>query len=226
MSVKADHRQIERQINCLIVFMVENGLADDQSFAFSRDNGNRIEVTFEKSDEVWIALKDIQYEEIYQQLAMEGAYNLRMLDGALIQMMYEFSGRELQRHRLAFYPSPHLDEFQNTPDIYLDDDVNAGVVARSVVPFPVRFDFNAMVEIHQEILHPKTHLTLGQYQHCRIPVSSPLTPHRFVDFILRSFYHTSSDRYAENLPVERLESFCESITDRERGVIHVNVPRT
>lgn len=224
MPVKADHRQIEDQINRLIVFMVESGLADDQSFAFSRDKGDRTEVTFSKSDEVWIALKDIQYEEIYLQLAIEGAYNLRMLDGALIQMMYEFAGRELQRHRLAFFPSPHLDEFQNTPEIYLDDEVNAGVVARNIVPFPVRFDFNAKVELHQEIVHPKTHLTLGQYKYCRIPVSSPLTPHRFVDFILRSFYHTSSDRYAENLPTERIETFRESITDRERSVLHVNVP--
>lgn len=225
MALSADYRQIERQINSLIVFMVENGLADDQSFAFSRPNGDRIEVTFDKSDEVWIALRDIQYEEIYLQLALEGAYNVRMLDGALIQMMYEFSGRELQRHRLAFFPSPYLDEFQNTPEIYFGDDLYAGIVARNIVPFPLRFDFNAEVELHEEIVHPKAHLTLGQYKDCRIPVSSPLTPHRFVDFILRSFYHTSSNRYAENLPKEKVETFRESITRDEQRVLHVNVPR-
>ena len=62
-----------------------------------------------------------------------------MLDGALIQMTYEFSDKKLRRHRLAFFPSPHLEEFQNNPDIYLDDEIYADVVAKNIVSFPVRF---------------------------------------------------------------------------------------
>ena len=146
-----------------------------------------------------------------------------MLDGGLIQMMYEFSNETLQRHRLAFFPSPHLEEFQNNPDIYLADEVYADVVAKNIVPFPARFDYDAREGIHQELVHPKSHLTLGQYEHCRIPVTAPLNPARFIDFILRNFYHTAFIRYADKLP-NYGDSFAESILPSERRVIHVVVP--
>jgi hypothetical protein len=42
-----------------------------------------------------------------------------MPDGAIIQMMYVFKNDSLERHRLTFFPSPNLEEFQNNPDIYL-----------------------------------------------------------------------------------------------------------
>lgn len=78
-------------------------------------------VTFQNAEHVSTALKDLEYGEIYKRLVLSRAYNVKMLDGALIQLMYEFAGRTLTRHRLAFFPAPHLDEFQGSPDIYLED---------------------------------------------------------------------------------------------------------
>ena len=104
----------------------------------------------------------------------------------------------LQRHRLAFFSSPHLDDFQNDPEVYLDDELYADVVARSVVSFPLRFDYHDRGD--QELVHPKSHLTLGQYRNCRIPVSAPMSPFWFMDFVLRNFYHTAFLRYADRLP--------------------------
>ena len=51
------------------------------------------------------------------------------------------------------------------------DEIYADVVGREVVPFPLRFDYDARVK-KQEVYHPACHLTLGQYTNCRIPVSS------------------------------------------------------
>lgn len=101
------------------------------------------------------------------------SYNMRMLDGALIHMMYRFRNNQLEAHRLAFFPSPFLGEFQNNPEIYLEDEIYAEVIMRNIVPFPLRFDFDCREEVVVEMYHPKSHLTLGQYQNCRIPVSSP-----------------------------------------------------
>ena len=219
--------RILNHINELITYLVKISLADDQCFAFQRPDRRSdrdiVQVTFAGAEHVSIALRDRSYKEIYQHLKQERAYNLKMLDGALIQMMYAFAGEMLQRHRLAFFPAPHLEEFQNNPDIYQDDEIYADVIAKNIVPFPVRFDYDARDGNYQEFVHPKSHLTLGQYEHCRIPVTSPMMPGRFIDFILRNFYHTASARYADGLPAQG-GSFAESILPAERNVVHIVVP--
>ena len=209
-----------RAINRLVAYLLETSLADDQSFAFQLTGSNStVEVTFGEFGYVSIALKNLAYREIYYQLVQDHAYNAKMLDGALIQMMYRFSNGTLQSHRLAFFPSPDLEEFQNNPDIYNEDEIYADVIARNIVPFPLRFDYNAQ-EGH---IHPKSHLTLGQYEHCRIPVTRPLTPSRFIDFILRNFYHTAFNKYADSLPSLR-DSFDKSIRPEEERIVHIMVP--
>ena len=216
--------QIYVQINGLVEHLVEIGLSDDQCFAFRRPAVDNLEeITFENSSIVSYAMRDIAYDEIYRRFVDGRAYNLKMLDGALIQMMYTFEGTALHSHRLAFFPAPHLEEFQNNPEIYLEDEIYADVVAKNIVPFPVRFDYDSRESVHQELLHPKSHLTLGQYEHCRIPVTAPLTPWRFLDFILRNFYNTAFDRYSEGIQTYR-DSFDTSISPAEKSVVHIVVP--
>ena len=53
-----------------------------------------MEVTFPQAEHVSIALKDRSYDEIYTHLVQERAYNARMPDGAVIQMMYVFEVTE------------------------------------------------------------------------------------------------------------------------------------
>lgn len=215
--------QIKTWINDLITYLVKISLADDQCFAFQRPGRNNlVQITFGGAEHVSIALRNRPYGEIYLQLVQERAYNVRMLDGALIQMQYAFDAGTLLRHRLAFFPAPHLEEFQNNPDIYQDDEIYADVVARNIVPFPVRFDYDVR-DSQQELEHPKSHLTLGQYENCRIPVTAPLTPFRFIDFILRNFYHTAFARQADGLPVQD-DSFAESIRPAEQDIVHIVVP--
>ena len=73
---------------------METGLADDQRFAFQKSvDGNLHEVTFEGSEHVPFALRNRPYEEIYRHLHQQRAYNVKMLDGALIQMMYNLFRR-------------------------------------------------------------------------------------------------------------------------------------
>ncbi len=216
--------QIESQINRLIKFLVARGLVDDQRFAVQRRiSGNLVQVTFGAADRVSVAMRDRSYDQIYWSLVQERAYNVKMLDGALLQMMYVFGRGTLQQHRLAFFSAPHLEEFQNNPDIYLSDEIYADVVARNIVPFPLRFDYDAREDQYRELLHPKSHLSLGQYENCRIPVTAPLTPYRFLDFVLRNFYHTASASHMESLPKQD-GSFPESILPSERGVVHIGIP--
>lgn len=210
-------------INQILRYLVECGLADDQNFAFRRPlRGGGEEIAFAGSDAVSVALRNRAYVRTYEQLVDAGAFNAKMADGALVQMMYAFIGRRLTRHRLAFFPSAHLDEFQRAPEVYLYDEVLADVVGRTTVAFPFRFDYDTRGD-HQPIVHPKCHLTLGQFPECRIPVSAPVTPARFMDFVLRNFYDTEAYRNADGLPVDGA-SFGESIHPEERRVVYVTVP--
>lgn len=146
-----------------------------------------------------------------------------MIDGALIQIMYKFHENSLQSHRLAFFPSPYLEEFQNNPEVYEEDCIYADIIKKNIVPFPLRFDFDCRKEVVVAIDHPQSHLTLGQYHNCRIPVSAALTPSIFIDFILRNFYNTAYNEYSEKISKYN-EVFINTIEKSEQDLSHIQLP--
>lgn len=171
-----------------------------------------------------IAMHNVSYKEIYSALSENKLYNFKMMDGALIQMIYEFRKNELLSHRLAFFPSPFLEEYQNNPEVYEQDDIYADILRREIVPFPIRFDYDHSDKKHLIIKHPKSHLTLGQYKNCRIPVSAPLTPYLFLGFILRNFYYTAFDNVSNELKF--VGEYCdETIHHQEKSVSFLQLPK-
>jgi hypothetical protein len=215
---------IQDQINKTVIYLVRVGLAADQNMAYLRYAGNNsMEVTFPGSENISLAMKDRSYSEIYENLVQERAFSAKMPDGALILMRYLFYSGVLQRHNLCFFPAPHLEEFQSNPEIYLEDELYADIVAKNIVPSPFRFDCDCRNNIAKPVEHPKSHFTLGQYENCRIPVSTPVMPYRFVSFVLRNFYHTAYTKYADEMPHFH-DSFDETITPPERELIYFQIP--
>lgn len=218
--------QLVDEINNLVAYLVQTSLANDQNCVFEKQlSSSRFEVTFPNANRFSVALRNQSYSHIYDIMAEDRIHVVKLLDGALIQMQYLFESGELEQHRLAFFPSPHLEEFQNNPNVYLEDEMYADVVARNIVPFPVRFDFDRRNGRWKELEHPKSHLSLGQYQNCRIPVSSPIGPSTFIEFILRNFYNTAFHQCADGIP-KAASYFDESILPSEKDVVHVQIPTT
>lgn len=116
-------KSIKEDIDGLISELIGKGVCDDSNFSAIRSSGSKVDVTFSGSEHVSIALGDIEYTEIYRELADKRSYNMRLVDGALLQMMYRIEGDELLQHRLAFYPSPSLLPFQDDPDAYMRDEL-------------------------------------------------------------------------------------------------------
>ena len=223
MSNASSVNEIVSQINALTGWLIEQQFSDDQNFAFPRElPDGSMEVVFEGSRYVSAAMKNRTYVEIYNEFTVERVYNVKMLDGGLIQMLYHFRNNEIVRHRLAMFPSPNLDAFQNEPELYMDDEIYADVVARNVMPIPLRFDFDTTVDPVEQPNHSISHLTLGQFENCRIPVSSALTPFWFVHFILRNFYN-SAYLNSQTLPTSTF-GFPECIRREERAVAHLVIP--
>lgn len=216
--------EMRHQVQALTIDLIGLSLCNAQNFPSLRNIGqDTYEISVHSLTGFGNILRNVPYSHIYNEIASANAYNIKMLDGALVQIMYRFIRDDISAHRLAFFPSPYLEEFQNNPEIYINDEVYAEVVRRDIVPFPLRFDFDSNDEIYRELDHPKSHLTLGQYKNCRIPVCAPLTPYHFISFILRSFYHTAYSKYSDNIR-QHSQSFFETISNSEKDIIHVQVP--
>ena len=214
-------RQTLKQVNELTEALVGLSLSNEQNFPATHGATNAtFEITVSTAAGMSVALKNVAYRDIYAELEKARCFNIKMLDGALISLRYRFKAGVVCEHSLSYFPSPDLEHFQNEPEIYLEDEIYADVIARNIVPFPVRFDFSDDPEKFVDVHHPSSHLTLGQYENCRIPVDSPLGPLAFGGFILRNFYNTAFRKYSEKIPTSKL-AFFKTISKNERKIPHV-----
>lgn len=177
----------------------------------------------------WISeyLKLDKYSEIYSKIDNSSNYNLRFLDGWIIQMMYRFDNNwnDLLEHRLSFYPNIDFIEQNNDQeeDIYWLRKFWDLIYQDNIVS-PIRFDYNSDNNIFKEYEHSYSHATIGWYKNCRISVFWPLTPFDFIDFILKSFYfQIYKDIFLWKDILKSSFYFNENITDLEKTKIHFNL---
>ncbi len=217
-------RRTKSDLDGLLSSLIKSGVIDDQNFPVLRQlSTHEWEVSFVGADHISIAMGDIAYEEIHHELAAKRSYNAKLIDSGLLQLSYRFQDDRLTNHRLAYYPSPSLRPFRDDPDSYMSDERFLDIVSRRMVPFPIRFDYDTAAA--QEIDHPHCHLTLGDVQGCRIPVSAPLSPRWFIEFVLRNFYKTDRYDLVGCLPDHRPGShFKSTITPKETRLIHMVIP--
>lgn len=216
--------RIKTQIDDLVGLLVEENLSVLQHYSVLRGNVDKdCQVSFPYDSEISIALRNQPYREIFPQLVKNRAFTVMMRDRALIQMMYMFSNGELLRHRLAFFPVPAHDQGEFDSSGFESDESFSEGVNVGAIPFPVRFDLDYREGVAHTADHPKSHLTLGQYNGCRIPVTAPVTPSAFLNFLIRNFYHSDFLKIRNNFP-DGDTVFPESILPVEREMIHVSIP--
>jgi hypothetical protein len=217
---------ILKEIKITTQEITKMGLSIDNKNPIINKTGTK--VTWENQMDLSHALKNVPYIEKYKTLEKDRNFNFKMLDGALVQMMYEFngSGRKLISHRLAYFPSTILERYDDAhkeyETTYLVDSEFHDVREKNVIAFPIRFDYNSSEKIFREIEHPYSHATFGEYEHCRIPVNSPLTPSIFINFILRNFYNHAL-REKNRLFKISDERFDDTITKKETNILHFNI---
>jgi len=216
-----DYRSIHSQINTITQRLISVGLSVRQKFPSCSSIGrDSYEIAYPGMRDLSVVLRNVEYTEVYQELDNSENYNVKMIDGALLQLLYTYKNSNLSSHRLAFFPSPFLHDFQNEPEIYEEDEIYADIIAKNILPVPVRFDYDP--DNYEELDHPKCHLTLGQFKNCRIPVCSPITPSVFIAFILRSFYNTAFKKFTDDLNFSS-NLFDETIAPTEKKIIHLAI---
>lgn len=167
-----------------------------------------------------IALKDVAYDDIYTELESNELFHIKLPDGGLLVFQYAFdAGGDLRKHRLGFFPSPTLPTVEEAPELYQYDELYGDILSKQIVRFPIRFDFDP--KNYRPIYHAHSHLTLGQFQNCRIPVTHAVSPNGFLLFVLRNFYHQLYLRHSNVF--EKKLAICMTascITAKERGLPH------
>ncbi|MGL5900620.1 MAG: DUF2290 domain-containing protein [Lactobacillaceae bacterium] len=193
--VKSDIKKLEKEIHSLTSKLIECGITVKQNYpsTFQKNVSSNVRTClgikstdFEMST---MLAANLTYEELYENVDAKSIYNFKLLDGALINLYYEFNHKsDLIKHRLTFFPSTQLLslESERNPDFNQEDDIYSDIISENIYPTPIRFDYDPT---ENGIDHTSSHLTIGQYKNCRIPVNKPISPEKFLQFILKNFYY-------------------------------------
>lgn len=167
-----------------------------------------------------ITLRDVSYEEIYAEIETNDGYHIKFPDGGLLIFQYTFGGGGvLEKHRLSYFPSSALPTVDEAPHLYENDELYGDIIQKKLIRFPIRFDYDPAN--HKDVDHPASHLTLGQYENCRIPVDGAVSPNAFVMFLLRSFYSRSYRKNKNQLDKKPYHiPTMSTITNAERRISH------
>lgn len=187
-----------------------------------KHDGNISEIGISGVKDIAIALKNMPYEELHSVLESEKFFNFRLADGGLVQMIYLFKDNRIWKHKLGYFPSPNFEPYQNEAELYMEDCVYLEILDKRILPVAIRFDYDCTEGVHQDLTHPKSHLTLGQYKNCRIPVCSPISPSLFIEFILRSFYNTALINFSDIINFNFIR-FDQNATAKEMDRIHIRI---
>lgn len=200
--------------------LIRCGLAEEYNFPVMQ----KAEVVWEKYNDISLYLKNMEYTTIYSEIEKNHNFNIKLPDGGILQLMYRFNSRgtELQSHRLAYYPSPSYEIYQNNAELYDADYLYGDILNKDVLPVIIRADYNNK-DVDSKIHHPYSHITLGGYKNCRIPANKPISPMQFVKFIMEHFYYEPSSQLEFNFELGDVVNFdehiAESDTKRSRIVI-------
>lgn len=216
--------KLEKSVATIIHALIEAGIADRFSLpSIQRTHAHAGDLGFPHSADLSWALRDQPYGDLYGELLKREMFHVLLPDGGMLQYQYKVRVGKVSKHRLAFYPSPYLTPFDADVARYLQDSVWGHVVSGFHMPVVIRFDFDADERNFSFGDHSYSHLTLGQYPNCRIPVSSPVTPWIFTELVLKNFYKRGYSSVRTEGVFNGLV-LPPSLAGGEEKLLHISVP--
>ena len=211
-------RSINTELRYLTALLVKKGIAIDQNWPSMGDN----EIKWDNYKGLAFSLQNQPYEDIFEACRRERDFSFMLIDGSLIQMQYRFQRNNINSHILSFLPNPTFEKYQDNPEefekLYYGIELFTDILDKKTIIFPIRFDYS---QTHNEIIHPKIHATFGNYKDCRIPIAKPISPKRFISFILRNFYNYKFiETEIEKLLLSEI-NFEYDITENEKKLLHI-----
>lgn len=203
MQMKINENKIRGSKNVLINLLKEINLLDEINYTIP---GNSFEKSKFSKEFISISQKG-KYKEIYDCAMQNKDYDFRLKDNSIMQFTIEKENKnKIIKLRYAFYKCPYLifekNESEGT-DIFLENYVS------------IRYDYD--ISEYKEIIHPISHLHIGNDNNLRIPIDKILEPLEFGVFIVRNIYKKEwelllSDNKIRNKYIRLKEKF-ESLED-------------
>ena len=171
----------------------------------------------------WLFRTDSGSFKEYRGWIEHSGYAAVLLDGAILQISFDFSGLELVGHRLLYFPCPFdLDRsllmdatlsLVDIIDLYADPMNSNEFRLRS----PVRFDY---LKGDTTPGHTPSHLTF-QWRRVRLPVSAPLSLGHFVHFVFKYFYPDlwSVHQFIREWPVDDTQEDSEELNETHLNLV-------
>ena len=218
-----DINNVKKEIENILECLIKSGMSVQQQYPIIKEYGDDIKrLEWNNITNLSVCLKNIDYSSIYNEINKNRDYTFKLVDGNIIQLLYTFKNGKLYSHRLAMFPSPDLEAFQNEPEIYEQDEIYADILSKKIVSFPLRFDY-CVDDIESTHNHPHSHVSLGEYKNCRIPAYGPVSPQVFMNFVLENFYNTYFLQIYSNYNIKNRCNHTFTIKDDEKKKIHFSI---
>ena len=157
----------------------------------------------------------------YQNWIKSSAYSALLYDGSFIQFSYDLRRAEMVDHRLVYYPCPFNLDTNMLDELGIIETVQHHVEQPIVdvrLSSPIRFDYDID---NKAVGHPASHLTIVSLG-CRIPVYGPISPGRFIKFVLMNFYPRQWEAVHELRDIPEY-SLGRTLNRNEETKLHFNI---
>ena len=157
--------------------------------------------------------RETSISNIAETLLYNREYNLLLYDKGIFQFEFEIYNGKIIKERFVFIKKQN--KLWNKEEIsFLDNDELAEdwFIDEIGIPIIIRVDFDE--NNYVEMKHPKSHMTISNYDECRIPMQGPISISKFVNFVLNIFY---------NDDIEVLDCIYDeiiTISNKEKELLH------
>ena len=203
--------------------LVENERAIDAKFhSVENVSKTRRELMWVRGRPNSIIIRNPATASDYIRLIESEDYSYLMEDGGIVQVALTYDRGQLVRHCLVYFPCPYAIE----PEIarrfegsFLELIYESRADAEEeLLRTPIRFDF-APEQVGD--FHPSCHLTING-RGCRVPVRSPVSFDRFMEFVLENFYREALEVSGIRLLGRHRADEDVVLTEKEMRRMHLN----
>lgn len=156
------------------------------------DYGDIVEITREnRTNESNIMYdKQISIDDVMNTLLEKKEYNMLLYDRSIIQYEFYVENGKIKKERLIFIKKHNYLWKKEEINLKEAEDIEVDWFQEEKgIPTVIRIDYDK--DSYEEIAHPITHMTLSNYDECRIPMMGSVSLYNFVNFVLNFFYNDS-----------------------------------
>lgn len=189
-------------------------IRDELGISAKDISGKGFVISFEGKSDINNIMYDIHLpvSSIMDELLRERQYTVLLYDRSIIQVEFTIKNGEIVKERLLFLKKHN--KIWDKEEIRMSDAADEDWFAdEDGIPVFLRVDYDP--KSHIECDHAATHLTISNYETCRIPIQNVVSFSEFVRFVLFHFYGRKLE-----MPIFRIDKN-NTITELERKMIHL-----